>query len=151
MKLAHARALVIAVPSWCYAVLWLWPRAAQADALATEFWQYDWLSLVYAAGMGLLGGFLALIYALATDRRVVLEVLKEGGRNALVSPIAGAGAYLFLKACAALGWFTVPTDPKFFCIVTAGWAGTAAIEWAGVTLKKAMGELGDWLVARGKQ
>lgn len=127
--LAHARALLVALPLWVFLVAWLWPRAARAEALAAEFWLFDWKSLGYAAMLGLAGGFLNLIYALATDRRVVTQILLESGRNGMVSPIAGAGAYLGLKLATWAGGVHLPTEPRFLVIIAAGYAGIAVIEW----------------------
>lgn len=146
--LARIRALAVAVPAWCWALLWLWPRAARADALSREFRLYDWGSLGYAAALGLLGGALALIVALATDRRVVREVLAEGARNALVSPIAGAAAYLMLKAAAAEGWLTLATEPRFLLIVGAGWAGIAFFAWLRESAGRAAAALAEWVINR---
>lgn len=149
--IAHARALLFAFPTWCIALLWLWPRAVQAEALAKEVRGYDWPSLGYAAALGLLGGCLALIYALATDRRVVVEVLKEAGRNALVSPLAGLVAYMLLKALAALDWLTLSTEPRFVVIVGAGWAAIAFIEWVRAMAAKGATNVGGWLLTRGEK
>lgn len=147
--LAHERAVLIAAPLWSICLLWLWPRAARAEALSAEIWRYDWASMGYACLLGLMGGALSLIVALATDRRVVVEVLREGTRNAIVSPIAGAGAYAGLKTLAALGWFTASTEPRFLVIVAAGYAGIASIEWARAVGGKLAAAAGEWLVNRG--
>lgn len=128
-SLAHARAVLVAVPVWTFLFAWLWPRAVRAEALSAEIFLFDWKSLGYACALGLLGGVLSLIVALATDRRVVTEVIKESARNALVSPIAGAAMYAFLKWAGAADWFTLTTEPRFGLIVAAGYAGIAAILW----------------------
>lgn len=146
MKIVHTQAVAVAVPSWCLAFIWLWPRAARAEVLSAEFRLYDWTSLLYAGALGLLGGALALIVALATDRRVVMQVLAESGRNALVSPIAGAAAYLLLKAAAAQGYFTVTTEPRFLLIVGCGWAGIAFFQWLRESAGKGAAALAGWLV-----
>lgn len=152
MKLAHARETAAAVLTWCAALMWLWPRAALADAaLSAEFRLYDWWSLLYAACLGLLGGSLALIVALATDRRVVFEVFKESGRNAVVSPIAGAAAYLGLKALAAFGWLPVlSTEPRFLVIVGCGWAGIAFFGWVRAAAGQGAATLAAWLARKGQ-
>lgn len=129
LKVAHARAVGVALFSWWIGFLWLWPRAVRAESLEREARLYDWTSLGYAAGLGLLGGFLAIIYALASDRRVVLTVLADAGRNALVSPIAGMAAYLTLKAAVSFGWMHLTTEPRFLIIVGSGWAGIACFQW----------------------
>lgn len=150
-RIEHVRAVAVAVPTWCWAFLWLWPRAAAADALSAEFLLYDWWSLAYAAGLGLLGGALAMIVALATDRRVVLQVLTESGRNAVVSPIAGAAAYLGLKALTAAGWIpALTTEPRFLLIVGAGWAGIAFFRWVRGIAGQGAASLATWLVNRSK-
>jgi hypothetical protein len=150
IRIHHARAIAVAVPAWCWALFWLWPRALRAESLSRDFRLYDWNSLIYAALLGLLGGALALIVALATDRRVVLEVFKESGRNALVSPIAGAAAYLLLNAAGAMGWFTASTEPRFLLIVGSGWAGIAFFQWIASVAGKGAAAVGDWLITRGK-
>lgn len=131
MRFAHSIVTTIAVPVWCWAFLWLWPQAVRADAaLGAEVLAYDWKSMLYAAGLGLLGGALALIVALATDKRVVLDVLADALRNMLVSPIAGCIAFMALKAAAAVGWLNITTEPRFLVIIASGWAGIAFIAWA---------------------
>ncbi|HEY8359262.1 MAG TPA: hypothetical protein VIL30_17575 [Ramlibacter sp.] len=149
LKLAHARAVGLAFLTWCSGFLWLWPRAVRAATLEAEFRVYDWTSMFYAGCLGLLGGMLALIVALASDKRVVMEVVKESGRNALVSPIAGAGAYLLLKTIASLGWLTLSTEPRFLIIVGSGWAGIAFFQLVREGAGKLAVALASWLVKRG--
>jgi hypothetical protein len=150
MKIAHAWAVSILSSAWFMAALWLWPHAAQAGTLSSDFGLYDWVSLGYAALLGLMGGMLALIVALASDRRVVMQVLKEGLRNALVSPIAGMAAYLLVDALNGIGWVTLPSGGRFLVIVGGGWAGIAFFVWARETAGKASVVLGDWLVRKGR-
>jgi hypothetical protein len=149
MKIAHRPTVASLAVAWCCCVLWLWPRAVRAGTLSTEVKAYDWASLGYACALGLLGGVLALIVALATDRRVVLEVLTEGGRNAIVSPIAGGAAYLLLEALAGLDWLHAPTMVRFLVIVGSGWAGIAFFLWTREVAGKGATKFGEWLVARG--
>lgn len=148
LKLAHARALAVALPTWAWAIAWAWPHAVRAATLSSDVRLYDWTSLGWAALLGLLGGFLALIVALATDRRVVTEVLSESLRNALVSPIAGAVCYLGVQAAAAQFKFALSSEPRFLVIVAAGWAGIAFIQWARETFGASAGVLRDWLIER---
>jgi hypothetical protein len=129
MKFAHTRALALALPAWTFAVAWVWPRAARAEALSSEVHTYDWTSVAYAGGLGLLGGGLALMVALATDKRVVTEVFRESARNAFVSPLGGILAFPCLKAGTALDLFSLTTEPRFLVIVASGYAGIALIEW----------------------
>lgn len=151
MKVANARAVLTAALLWLAGLAWLWPRAVRAESLSDEARLYDWASLLYAGGLGLAGGLLALIVALATERRVVREVAAEGARNAIVSPIAGAGSYMVLKAFASLGWFTVSTEPRFLLIVIAGYAGIAAVQWARGIVGEAAGEVRDRILKKGAE
>jgi len=150
MKIQHSTSVSMLSSAWAVAALWLWPRAVAAQTLSQDFGHYDWVSLAYAAALGLMGGMLALIVALATDRRVVLQVLGEGLRNALVSPIAGMAAYLMVDAVVSAGWATVPAGGRFLAIVGSGWAGIAFFAWARETAGKAATALGDWLVKKGQ-
>lgn len=147
--LAHGRSMLVAALCWLQGLLWLWPRVVEASTLASDVKGYDWMSLAYAGGLGLLGGGLALIVALATDRRVVLGVLGEGLRNAMVSPIAGAMAYVGLEAIVAWRWVD-PLAPavRFLGIVGSGWAAIPFIEWVRGLAQRFVGFVGDWLVAR---
>lgn len=135
---------------WVWTALWLWPLAVSAGTLSADVNVYDWTSLGYAGALGLLGGVLALIVALATDRRVVREVLGEGVRNAIVSPIAGGVAYLLLESAAAAGWYTAPAMVRFACLVGAGWAGSAFFVWLRAGVARLAAALADRLVAKGK-
>jgi hypothetical protein len=148
MKLAHARAVAVLSLAWVGAALWLVPLAAQAQALSDEVAGYDWTSLGWGAVLGLLGGLLQLIVALASDRRILLQVLLEAGRNTLVSPIAGAAMYLGIKTLTAMHWLAVDTEARFLLIVAAGWAGVEFFRWAKGLAKKVAGEIGAWLVSR---
>ena len=149
MTFAHARLLLVAIPAWCWALLWLVPRAAQADALSAEFRAYDWTSLLYAGALGLLGGALALIVALASDRRVVREVWGESWRNTLVSPIGGVAMYLVLKGLVGLGWVVLSTEPRFALIVGAGWAGIELFVWGRGVAGRAAAAFAEWAINRG--
>lgn len=149
--LAHARAVLVTTLAGATYTAWLWPRAVRAETLETELHRYDWTSLGYAAGLGLLGGCLALIVALATDKRVVTQVLVESGRNALVSPIAGMAAYLLMKAAAAQGLLHLGTEPRFLVIVGCGWGGIAFFVWLRTLAGKLAVNLASHIVNRSKK
>jgi hypothetical protein len=145
----HAKAVVWLFATWCISLAWLWPHAVQAGTLSADLRVYDWHSLGYAAALGLLGGLLALIVALATDHRVLMEVLTESLRNALVSPIAGAAAYLLLESMNGMGWIMLPSVGRFLVIMGSGWAGIAFFVWARGAVSIGAVEVGKWLVSRG--
>ena len=151
MKPDNARTRTVAAMAflWALALIWLVPRAVQAGTLSGDVIGYDWTSLSYACGLGLLGGFLALIVALATDDRIVGDVMREGARNAMVSPIAGAAAYLMVDAAGSMNWIALSTVTRFLAIVGAGWAGVAFFAWARTTAQKAATALAEWVINRG--
>jgi hypothetical protein len=148
-NIEHRKAVIWLFGAWCWAVVWMWPHAVRAGTLSADIKGYDWISLAWSAGLGLLGGVLALIVALATDHRVLLEVFKESLRNALVSPIAGAGAFLLLEFLNALGWIALPSVGRFLVIVGCGWAGIAFFVWAKGMAAKWSVMFGNWLVTMG--
>lgn len=148
-NIEHRKAVIWMLGAWCWAVAWMWPHAVRAGTLSADIRGYDWISLAWSAGLGLLGGVLALIVALATDQRVLQEVFKESLRDALVSPIAGAGAFLLLEFLNALGWLALPSVGRFLVIVGCGWAGIAFFVWARDVAGKGATAFGEWLVARG--
>jgi hypothetical protein len=150
MNIAHARIVSVLAFAWSLALLWVFPRAVLAGTLSSEITAYDWVSLAYACALGLLGGCLSLIVALASDRRVVSEVLTEGGRNALVSPIAGAAAYLMVDAVATMGWIGLSPVSRFLVIIGAGWAGVAFFVWAREMAGKAAITAAEWVINKGK-
>jgi hypothetical protein len=121
----HSKSVISLSISWVWAVVWMWPYAVSAGTLTGDLRAYDYTSLGWGAALGLLGGLLALIVALATDRRVVSQVLTESLRNALVSPIAGAAAFLALEGMVGMGWFFPPPVGRFLILIASGWAGTA--------------------------
>jgi hypothetical protein len=149
-NIAHARIVSASMFAWSVTLLWIFPRAVLAGTLSSDISVYDWVSLSYACGLGLLGGCLSLIVALASDRRVVGEVLLEGARNALVSPIAGAAAYLMVDSVTSMGWIGLSPVARFLVIVGAGWAGVAFFVWARDTAAKAATALAEWVINRGK-
>lgn len=151
MTIAHRPTVTALTGAWAVVALWLWPRAVRAGTLAGEVKAFDWPSLGYACALGLLGGVLALIVALATDGRVVKEVLGESLRNAMVSPIGGALAYLMLESLASMSErYHFSTVTRFLVIVGAGYAGIAFFTWVrGVAARGAAG-FGEWLVVRFK-
>lgn len=125
----HARAVASLFCAWLLSVVWLWPHAVRAGTLSADLKVYDWTSLGYAAVLGFLGGVLALIVALASDHRAVTEVLKEGIRNAIVSPIAGAAMFLAVESMTSASWFLLPPVGRFLLIGGSGWAGIAFFIW----------------------
>ena len=146
----HAKAVAWLFGFWCLAVVWLWPHAVMAGTLSADVKVYDWWSLLLAAAIGVLGGILALIVALATDHRALLEVTKEGLRNITVSPFGGMVAYLVLEAVSSLGWVVLPAVLRFLVIGACGYAGIAFFVWAKVMAGRVAGAFGDWLIKKGQ-
>lgn len=146
MKIAHTSLVSILSIVWLVMAAILWPLSAYAASLSADVKVYDWLSLLAACGIGMLGGLGALIVALASDEKVVLHVTRDSLRNMIVSPIAGAAVYLLIEAMEDLN---LTPGKRFFAIGFAGWAGIeffvrgrkVALEWLDSVAK--------WIINRG--
>lgn len=149
MRIAHIKEVLALSIAWASTILWLWPGAAYARPLSSDMGSYDWTSLGYAAGLGFMGGILALIVSLAMDRRIVIEVVSEGLRNALVSPIAGMSAYLIFEAMTGLDWITAPSGVRFLMIVGSGWAGIAFFIWVRGISAQLANSFAQWIIKKG--
>jgi len=122
LKIAHARAVALFATVWLWLLAWLAPRFAMAAALVpydAGIRALNWPAIGLAALTGFAGGVAMLVLALATDQRVVREILAEGVRNAIASPITGLMAYGVLQAAAALGW-RAPFEVSFVVLLLAG-------------------------------
>ena len=106
-------------------LLWLWCFAGltwAANTFAQDVRGYDWESLLWGAAAGLLGGALRTILTLATDSRVVLDILRESWKDAIVALIGGGVAYALVQAAASLHLFEVSRDLRMLIIVGFGWS-----------------------------
>ena len=121
----------------CYAGLTYAANTFAQDALS-----YDWASLMFAAFAGLLGGFLRTILTLAGEKRVVLDILRESWKDALVALVGGGLVYLAIQGVASMGWINVPRDMRILLVVGAGFSRG---RWLGVIERGAAD-----LVARGR-
>lgn len=132
LKFAHGRVLSILTPLWLLWVVWLFPRLSYAGSLDYDqgIRDLNWSAIGLAALTGFAGGFGMLILALATDKRVVRAVMREGLRNALASPIMGLLAYGVLQAVSSFGW-RIPFEVSFVAVLVAGMAAVSL--WAFIT------------------
>lgn len=122
---------------------------ASAIPLHNEILSYDWISLGDAAGLGLVGGAVALVVALATDKRVVGEVVREGIRNVIVAPLAGVGAYLLIESAVSLDWVSdLPPVTRFVIIAAAGWAGIGFFVWLRGLAAQAAVAVAEWSIGK---
>ncbi len=71
---------------------------AHAASFSADVYAFDWESLVLAAGAGLLGGAARTILTLASDKIVVVDALREFGKDALIALVGGGVAYLLIVA-----------------------------------------------------
>lgn len=115
--------------TFCLA-LWLvlFVRLVQAATLAESMGVYDWLSLRWALAIALLGGFLRLIYGLASDSRVITAILRESWRTALLSLLAGLAAFILIEAAKSTG-ASVTNEIRFTAILAAGVGGTDSLNF----------------------
>jgi hypothetical protein len=91
-----------------------------AGSLYDDAKSYDWGSLWVAACAGMLGGFLQTILTLSSDKRIVLDIIKDAGKDLVVALIGGLAVYLCIQA--ASGFVTIPRDVRILLIVGAGFS-----------------------------
>lgn len=139
--MARYLAALAMAQAWAACLLFVWPRAAQAQQLSDEFFLYDWTSLYYGAILGALGGVAALFVALATDRRPVRDVFGEALRNLLISPLGGIAAYLIINALSSQGWLTLNRDLRFCVMIACGWGGIGFFLFLGEVAVSLRGKL----------
>lgn len=114
----HAKLVNRLIPIWflCYAGL-----SWAASSFAQDVRGYDWESLLWSGAAGLLGGAFRTILTLAGDGRVVLDILKESWKDAIVALIAGLAAYVVIQGVNSTHYFDIPRDLRMLIIVGAGW------------------------------
>lgn len=149
LKLAHERAVALILPLWLLGLAWLTPRMAIAATVASYDQgarAYNWLALGLAAGTGLWGGVLMLILALSMDQRVVTQVLREGLRNAVASPITGMFGYGLLEGSRVMGWYSPTFEVSFLVITLFGMAGVKLVAFAQSIARAGAPKVRDGLI-----
>lgn len=106
------------------------------NTLAQDLMVYDWMSLVFAAAAGLLGGAARTIFTLVSERAIVGNVKTLLLKDLVVAVIGGAAMYLAIQGYnSAVGAMTIVSLPpiardlRVLFIVGAGfsrgkWFGT---------------------------
>ena len=127
------RAVNRALFAWlaCYSAL-----CYAQNTLAQDLIAYDWMSLVFAAAAGLLGGAARTIFTLVSERAIVGNVKTLLLKDLVVAVIGGAAMYLAIQGYnSAVGVMTIialppiARDLRVLLIVGAGfsrgkWFGT---------------------------
>jgi len=91
---------------------------------------YDWSSLGVAACAGMLGGFLQTILTLSSDKRIVLDILRDALKDLVVALVGGIIVFIVVQAVASMNWITIPRDVRILLIVGAGFSrGTSDTCW----------------------
>jgi hypothetical protein len=128
----HERTVVVLIALWAVT----FSQIVRAATLNEFMGTYDWMSLGWAALIALTGGALRTIVALASQD-IVWHVLRQAGRDAVVSLIAGMAAYVALEAYRTIG--AVPSEVRFALILA---AGVARSKTFAVLAKQARERLG---------
>lgn len=72
-------------------------RVAVAASYAADIKSYDYESLLWALAAALLGGAARTILTLASDKIVVLDLMREARKDAIVAMIGGGICYLIVQ------------------------------------------------------
>lgn len=125
-------------------LLFLWTflfvKTVKAATLAEFMGDYDSQLLQWAAATALLGGMVRTILSLESDKRVITDVLKTAGWDAVKALISGMIAFFVIQALRSAG-LAVPSEIRFTAVLAAGWSRIAALDWI-------LGTGLDWLNAR---
>lgn len=108
-------------------LLWLWSYTTLLHAatgplgpFSADVQGYDLESLLYAAAMGLLGGFGRTIFALASDKVLVGSLWREGAKDGIIAVFGGAVAFVLVTYLANF-WPNIFTrEARMILIVAAG-------------------------------
>lgn len=135
MKINHPGLVTSLCFVWVALATYSLPLAAHAASLTDDVASFDLRAAGWAAVIGAMGGFAALIVALGSDKRHLTEIVPEALRNLMVSPVAGFVAYLVLEA-AIPGVPVLNKIQRFLALGFAGWAGVAFFIWGTAIVQK---------------
>lgn len=128
------RPVNVAIYLWivCYTAL-----SHASTSFAQDVIAYDWLSLIFAASAGLLGGAARTIFTLVSERALVGNVKALLLKDLVVALIGGAAMYLAIQgynaAAGAMGDFLkLPTIVHDLRVLLILWAGFSRGRWLGV-------------------
>ncbi len=102
---------------------------ASAATFGNDMLAYDYRSLIWAAGVALLGGVFRTIISLATDTRPVWNLLSEAWKQAFVSLLAGGCAYIMIEALRSMN-VSITSEVRFAVILSAGVWRMSFFTWA---------------------
>lgn len=115
----------------CYSALCYANTTFAQDILA-----YDWMSLLFAAAAGLLGGAARTIFTLVSERALVGNVKTLLLKDLVVAVFGGALMYLAIQgynsAAASITLVKMPTVVQDLRVLLILWAGFSRGRWLGV-------------------
>lgn len=115
----------------CYSALCYANTTLVQDVLA-----YDWMSLLFAAAAGLLGGAARTIFTLVSERALVGNVKTLLMKDLAVAIFGGAIMYIAIQGynsgAAAITLVKLPTIVQDLRILLILWAGFSRGRWLGV-------------------
>lgn len=115
----------------CYSALCYANTTLVQDVLA-----YDWMSLLFAAAAGLLGGAARTIFTLVSERALVGNVKTLLLKDLIVAIFGGAVAYIAIQGynsgASAITLVKLPIIVQDLRILLILWAGFSRGRWFGV-------------------
>lgn len=123
----HAKAVRRLIPIWLLAYACL--AMAAPTTFAQEMRDFDIESFLWSGAAGLLGGGLRTIVSMAGDKRALLDIFKESGKDMLAALMAGMVCYLALLGLNSLmvtylGMVGIPRDLRMAALWFAGYSRT---------------------------
>lgn len=128
----HDRLVFPLLAIWCVLVAHM---SADAANFGQDMVAYDYRSLAWAAGVALLGGVFRTIISLATDARPVFSLLRESWKQAIVSLLAGGGAYIAVEALRSVS-VGITSEVRFAVILSAGVWRMSFFTWAQASVRE---------------
>lgn len=119
----HERLVIPLLALWALTV----SQIARASTLGESMAQFDWASVGWAALIGVTGGALRTIVALAS-MDIVPNVWRRALLDAVISVVAGVAAYWVVEM---LRSFNLPITPeaRFAAVMVAGVVRTRTFTW----------------------
>lgn len=130
----HPKLVSVLTLVWLIVFTKLVYAASGLPPFSQDFLGFDFESMLYAAGAGLLGGAGRTIYSLASEKVLVGSLWREGTKDAILSLL-----------CGVVAWAIVTTAANFWPGLFTSWVRMLIIVWAGTLRGRLFNLLGDWI------
>lgn len=127
----HPRSVSFLIFLWLLSYTKLLYATAALRPFSEDFQGFDFESLLYAAGTGLLGGAGRTIYSLARDQVLVGSLWREGTKDGIIAIFGGVVTFAIVTYLARF-WPAVFTgDARMILVVLAGASRGKWANWIG--------------------